>query len=146
MLPNGASDWVRRGHSHHFSPVVLHEGAGEDEGTTGVTDETLTVGRAAIIRAAWAVGLKLVRMGWKVGVRRGGDAAANGAAAMTVGKHRAPPAVLQLYRGEVLRVAAQGLVAGGGETADFSKRGGISGHGRKHRDRGRFRVGSGGCL
>ena len=131
MLPRGASDCVRRGHSHQRSSAALHDGTGEDDGTIGVTDATLTVERAAIRRAAWAVGLKLVRMRGQVEVRGGGHAAAGQAAAMTVGKDGAPPAVPQLDRRQVLRVAAQGLVAGGGETADFGEGVGISGHGRK---------------
>jgi hypothetical protein len=130
MLPKGASDWERRGHSHHRSSVVLHAGAGEEEAGIEPAPVPPDAGRAARRRAAWAVGLKLERM-WR-GVEageRGGNAAATGRA--PVGKQHAPAAVAQLNGAQVLRVAAQGLVARSGEAADFHVRFGASRHGAK---------------
>ncbi len=66
MLPNGASDWDRRGHSHHRSSVALHAGAGDDPVAEPVRVWPGAVARADSRRAACAVGLKLVRMGRQV--------------------------------------------------------------------------------
>ena len=130
MLPKGGREWERRGHSHQRSSVALQRGAGEDEPGAGAWDTVPEAARAASKRAAWAVGLKLVRMGDGVqGGRCRGPAGPGGEA--TVGEHRAPAAVAELDGGQVLRVTAQRLVAGGGKAADFGHRVGVSRHGRE---------------